>query len=62
MEDFFQRLHGPIGQRSVRLYKEAAHLPLPTFIHFALGHPSPSAFEVIGFKIADQKAIASQEQ
>ena len=26
MEDFFQRLHGAIGQHAVRLHKEAAHL------------------------------------
>ena len=62
MKDFFQRLHGAIGQHAVGLNEKVAHLALPALVDFPLGHSGTGALKVLRLQIANQKAIVAQEQ
>ena len=62
MEDFFQRLHGAIGQCFVGLNEEIAHLALPSFIDVAFRHTGARFFKVVRLKIADEQAAVAEEQ
>src|ERR1700730_3080936 len=62
VKDFFQRLHGAIGQHAVGLNEKVTHLALPAFLHFASSHRRSGAFKVLRLQIADKKAVVSQER